>query len=284
MGIHFSEIEEIGGLNKDKTRQLAQELWGLASDIDGIDRQKIEDVLVKYGDISIENLKDAGWLDSPEDAAKRGIVEGKFSFSNKTGAIANAPKEERMRFDEAIEQIKTVVERLNNAPDEIEGIRINNMYLYGSSIRDNNTRDTIGDIDLAADFGFDKRYDDMEREECVKIAKKLWNEVIAKGDERLQIGTVNGLIEMPNTVDRPFGIITIWQNKNFNGTSLTRSEQEAIKEREQVTIANNSRAKIVSESLKAKNLSRFTREPVKTKPKKTAKHKINPSQTNKNSL
>jgi hypothetical protein len=172
MGMHFSEIEPIGQLDKSQTQNLARGLSDAASKNVGLSPELIQSIIKKYN-LSVDNLKSAGWFQDQDISAKRGIPLGRYGLSDLTLAIAAAPTAPRMSFEEACSQIKSVRSRLDAAPAEIEGISINALYLAGSTLRDKNARDTIGDLDLNADFGFDRRYDGVPHDERVEIAKQV---------------------------------------------------------------------------------------------------------------
>jgi|GEM_PF-4988261 len=251
MGLHFTEVEPLGHLTQRETQDLAKDLATIATKGAGLSLQAVEQVLETYASskyaLSADALKQQGWFDAPEVSMRRGARDGHLTLSDKTLTIAYAATAPRMTFDEACEQIKTVRARLDAAPQDIEGITINQLYLFGSTLRDKNSRDTIGDLDLSADFGFDARYNGLSHEERSGIAKDLWNKVIAQGDDRLQIGDAKGMAENASDAPgKPFVVMNIWKHTSPQESSLTSSQNSALAEREQRTLSEQSRARAVA--------------------------------------
>ena len=185
MGIQLSEVTPLGGLSRETTQNVANALWEEAERnmqldenaraIGGgvyLDKEAVDRVLERYKPFgageqnNIQHLKAAGWLED--------IGGGRYSPTDLVGQIGVAPKEPRMTFAEACDQIKGLRSRLAAAPNEINGIRVNHVFLFGSGVRDNNPRNTIGDLDLAVDFSFDARYDGMTELQRREHAKTAW--------------------------------------------------------------------------------------------------------------
>ncbi len=245
MGIHASEIEPVGKLDQSQTRELAKDLWAEAGKQAGLSSDIIDSVLQRYRQfdetLSPGALAAAGWFQDAAAAARRGVPEGRFALSDKAGAIANAPSEPRMTFDEAQGLLRQVQSRLDGAPENIAGIRINRLYLYGSAVRDDNRRDTIGDLDLAADFGFDSRYDGMAYADKAAKAKEAWSNLIGQGDERLQVGDAKDLPQMQGAP-----AVRVWENAHAGQSALTADEAEALAQREAQSVASQTRARSIA--------------------------------------
>ncbi|MEZ0261016.1 MAG: GNAT family N-acetyltransferase [Alphaproteobacteria bacterium] len=250
MGIHLSEISPLGTLSREQTREAARALWDEAGKTpggltpDGINR------LLEPFSLSFETIKTAGWLDAPEVSQRRGVAAGHATLSDLTGTIANAPTQPRMSFAEANKQVKTVVERLQAAPAEIDGISIKAVYLFGSAVRDNNSRPTVGDLDISANFGFDARYDGMDAKTRSEIAKAKWEGLISHGDERLALSDASSLPDMGaskgGTPGKEFHVVKLWENPAPVAGSYTPEQQLRVDSLVADSMATQARAQAIA--------------------------------------
>lgn len=250
MGMHFSEIRAAGALTQMQTRDLARQLWDESSrHPGGLSQNVIALVIAPFRahdpSLSFSMLKDMGWFDAPEIAQRRGVAAGKSTLSDLTGMIANAPVEPRMSFEEACWQVNAVINRLQSAPQAIEGVGIRSLYLFGSAVRDVNARATIGDLDLAAEFTFDARYKDVDAKTRSEMAREYWNAVIAQGDERLQLGDAAGLGARAQNPAPDFALVKLWEDKSTPGSAAPQLQLkiDAVIE---ATLMHNSRARIIA--------------------------------------
>jgi hypothetical protein len=263
MGIQLSEVTPLGGLSRETTQNVANALWEEAERnmqldenaraIGGgvyLDKEAVDRVLERYKPFgageqnNIQHLKAAGWLED--------IGGGRYSPTDLVGQIGVAPKEPRMTFAEACDQIKGLRSRLAAAPNEINGIRVNHVFLFGSGVRDNNPRNTIGDLDLAVDFSFDARYDGMTELQRREHAKTAWGSIIDNGgDTRLGFRPLKPIAHEVVTnnerPDRQFGIMRLWSSERPGSSSLNEAEIAAIEAREARTVATEQRARAIAE-------------------------------------
>ncbi|MDP2204799.1 MAG: hypothetical protein Q8K65_00675 [Alphaproteobacteria bacterium] len=217
MGLHISEIEPLGTLDAVQTQKLAEKLWGKSAAHTGLTPAMIGDALSHFSGSDGQSpqpaaLAAAGWLQPEEVTQKRGFPPGRASLSDKVAEIVHAQHEPRMSFTEACAKIAELRDRLDSAPQQIEGIGIRGLYLFGSSLRDQNPRETIGDLDIVADFSFDKRYDGLDAAEKNTLARSLWKDTVGQGDSRLDLGSAEGLHRTPDTPERPFTVMRIWHS------------------------------------------------------------------------
>lgn len=248
--MHISEIKAVGALTQMQTRDLARHLWDESGHAPGgLSPDAIARVIAPFRahdpSLSFSMLQAAGWFDAPEVSQRRGVAAGKSTLSDLTGMIANAPVEPRMSFEEACWQVNTVLARLQTSPAQIEGVGIRALYLFGSAVRDINARETIGDLDLAAEFTFDARYKDVDAKTRSDMAKEFWNAVIAQGDERLQLGDASGIAERAQNPAPDFALVKLWEDKSAPATTGP-DVQKKIDAVIQDTQAGNSRARILA--------------------------------------
>jgi hypothetical protein len=250
LGIHLSEIQPLGALTREETRDVARALWDQAGKMSGgFSPAQINNILEPFRarepSLSFESLQAAGWLEDDATARRRSVEPGKAALSNLTGQVANAPSQPRMTPEEAAEQARLVKQRLDAAPADIDGIRINSLYLFGSAVRDNSARPTIGDLDIAADFAFDARYDGMDAATRSQKAKAAWDSVLSQGDERLQLGDAKGLPDMADNTGESFKLVKLWQNPATAYGSFTTAEQQTLDRVIEGTIATQQRARLM---------------------------------------
>jgi hypothetical protein len=260
MGMQLSEVVPLGNLDRSATQSVANALWEAAESnvlLDDmartrgggfyLDENAVSRVLQPFNPFetkdNIGQLMAAGWIHD--------IGGGRFVPTEIVGQIGIAPKEPRMSFDEACDQIRALRRRLDSAPREIDGIGVNHVFLFGSAIRNVNEKPTIGDLDLAIDFYFDPKFAGSTEQQRQEKAKTAWSAIIsAAGDTRLgfrPIGPiVHEILTNNDLPDRPFGIVCLWSNLVLRAGSLSHEEQTAINTREVRTIQTQQRAQTIA--------------------------------------
>lgn len=253
MGLHISEVEPLGSLDRGQTQALAARLWEKSAAHTGLTPAMIDDTLARFTGSDGQSpkagdLAAAGWFQPEEVTQKRGFPAGRTSLSDKAAEIVQAQHEPRMDFAEACSKIAELRGRLDGAPPQIEGVGIRSLYLFGSSLRDRNPRDTIGDLDIVADFSFDKRYDGLDAAEKNALGRSLWKEIVGQGDSRLDLGSAEGLATAQDTPERPLTLMRIWNNPAGQEGSHTLDDnaRKQLDAQEAKTIATQNRARTVS--------------------------------------
>lgn len=220
MGLRYEEIEPVFGLTRDATREFACDIFNQRKKDERIALPALMTAFSKHNpyaapEVVVEELKRAGWLEE-----KFGREE--LNLSELAIDTACSVKGPRWTFDEACKEIYYLRKRLDAAPLQIDGVTINRLLLFGSTARDVNKRETVGDLDLVADVGFDSRYNYKSSEQRFQAALAAWHPSISGGDDR--IGFLPGLEIMDETLIaksrdkiepvRPFVLLEIWANKN----------------------------------------------------------------------